>query len=40
MKQIIVAESKIHDGRNNHETLVAKGIITIMAISVEKIGKM
>jgi hypothetical protein len=35
-----MAESKVYDGRNNHESLMVKGVITMMAISVEKRGKM
>lgn len=39
-KQIIISESKVYDVRNNHEKLVAKGIVTMMAVPAEKIGKM
>ena len=37
-KQIIVSESEVYDVRENSEKLVAKGIITMMAVPREKIG--
>lgn len=37
-KQIIVAESKVYDVRKDRETQVAKAIITLMAVPVEKIA--
>ena len=38
-KQIIVSESKVYDVRDKSEELVAKGIITLMAVPQEKIAK-
>ena len=38
-KQIIVSESKVYDVRDKREKLVAKGMITLMAVPVEKIAK-
>lgn len=38
-KQIIVSESKVYDVRDNSEKLVAKGMITLMAVPDEKIAK-
>lgn len=38
-KQIIVSESEVYDVRENREKLIAKGIITMMAVTVEKLGK-
>ena len=38
-KQIIVSESKVYDVRDNSEKLVAKGMITLMAVPEEKIAK-
>jgi len=38
-KQIIVSESKVYDVRDKSETLVAKGIVTMMAVPVENIAK-
>jgi len=37
-RQIIVAESEVYDVREKSETLVAKGIITMMAVPAEKIA--
>ncbi len=37
-KQVIVAESEVYDVREQGETLVAKGIITMMAVPAEKIA--
>ena len=37
-KQIIVAESKVYDMRENHEIRVAEAIITLMSVPVEKIA--
>jgi hypothetical protein len=36
--QIIVAESKIYDVRENHEAHVTEAIITLMAVPAAKIG--
>ena len=36
-KQIIVSESEVYDVRDNDEKLVAKGMITMMAVPSEKI---
>jgi len=38
-KQIIVAESKIYDVRDDHEAHVAEAIITLMAVPAAKIGR-
>ena len=38
-KQIIVSESKVYDVRDRSEKLVAKGIITLMAVPEKKIAK-
>ena len=38
-KQIIVSESKVYDVRDKSEKLVAKGIVTMMAVHGEKICK-
>lgn len=38
-KQIIVSESKVYDVRDKREKLVAKGMITLMAVPEEKIAK-
>jgi len=38
-KQIIVSESKVYDVRDTSEKLVAKGMITLMAVPEEKIVK-
>jgi uncharacterized protein (TIGR00369 family) len=38
-RQIIVAESEIFDVREKGEKLVAKGIVTLMAVSVERLTK-
>jgi uncharacterized protein (TIGR00369 family) len=37
-RQIIVAGSEVYDVREKSETLVAKGIITMMAVPAEKIA--
>ena len=37
-RQIIVAESEVYDVREKSETLVAKGIITMMAVPAENIA--
>ena len=37
-RQIIVAESEVYDVREKSEMLVAKGIITMMAVPAEKIA--
>jgi uncharacterized protein (TIGR00369 family) len=37
-KQIIVAESEVYDVRERGEALVAKGIITMMAVPADKIA--
>lgn len=38
-KQIIISESKVYDVRDRSEKLVAKGIITLMAVPEKKIAK-
>ena len=38
-KQIIVAESKIYDMREEHEAHVAEAIITLMAVPAAKIDR-
>jgi len=38
-KQIIVSESKVYDVRDKSEKLVAKGIITLMAVPEERLVK-
>ena len=38
-KQIIVSESKVYDVRDKSEKLVAKGMITLMAVPEEKLAK-
>ncbi|KPK46354.1 MAG: thioesterase [Nitrospira bacterium SM23_35] len=38
-KHIIVAESKVYDVRDRSEKLVAKGIITLMAVPEKKIAR-
>ena len=38
-KQIIVSESKVYDVRDKSQKLVAKGIITLMAVPEEKLIK-
>lgn len=38
-KQIIVSESKVYDVRDRSEKLVAKGIITLLAVPEKKIAK-
>jgi uncharacterized protein (TIGR00369 family) len=37
-RQIVVAESEVYDLREKSETMVAKGIITMMAVPAEKIA--
>ena len=37
-RQIIVAESEVYDVRGKNETVVAKGIITMMAVPAERIA--
>jgi uncharacterized protein (TIGR00369 family) len=37
-KQVIVAESKVHDVRKTHEIQVAEALITLMAVPAKKIG--
>jgi uncharacterized protein (TIGR00369 family) len=38
-KHIIVSESKVYDVRDTSETLVAKGLVTMMAVPAENIAK-
>ena len=38
-KQIIVSESKVYDVRDTSKTLVANGIVTMMAVPAENIAK-
>ena len=38
-KQVIVSESKVYDVRGKSETLVASGIVTMMAVPAENIAK-
>ena len=37
-KQIIVAESKIYDVREDHETQVSEALVTLMTVPAAKIG--